>query len=243
MLVIIIFLIRAVRGIGYANSAANIAHPSRELYIVYQTLETVGYGASIVVLFLAVASWQGMSRRQNFLKIAFSYPGPAHGFKICKLLHKPDHDDVSMCQNDIIRCDLLLLLQAGNSQGASTIRGKDIGSALPCSTCHDWRPGHYHSTNSIYKDVRIRRLGGKQRGTKAGACHILGICSCSALLSSSMHSHCSLSAFACLPLQSPCLCLLPKIKAEMQLLGSGSHDRSNVCCARDEQRFWLYGRA
>ncbi|KAK9903361.1 hypothetical protein WJX75_003768 [Coccomyxa subellipsoidea] len=46
-----------LRGIGYANSAANIAHPSRELYIVYQTLETVGYGASVVVLFLVVASW------------------------------------------------------------------------------------------------------------------------------------------------------------------------------------------
>ena len=46
-----------VRGVAFACSASYLMHPSRTLYVVFQTLESIGYGASIAVLLLIMAMW------------------------------------------------------------------------------------------------------------------------------------------------------------------------------------------
>ncbi|BDA50291.1 hypothetical protein COCOBI_15-4200 [Coccomyxa sp. Obi] len=46
-----------VRGVAFACSAAYLVHPLRTLYVVFQTLESIGYGASITVLLLIMAMW------------------------------------------------------------------------------------------------------------------------------------------------------------------------------------------
>lgn len=46
-----------MRGVAFACLAAYLVHPSRTYYVVYQTLESIGYGASIAVLLLIMGMW------------------------------------------------------------------------------------------------------------------------------------------------------------------------------------------
>ncbi|BDA44547.1 hypothetical protein COCOBI_06-0230 [Coccomyxa sp. Obi] len=54
---IIIAVASTLRGVGYACLTAELRHPSRQLYIAFQTLESMGYGASIEVLFKTMGNW------------------------------------------------------------------------------------------------------------------------------------------------------------------------------------------
>ncbi|CAL8463230.1 g2764 [Coccomyxa elongata] len=54
---IIIAVASTLRGVGYACSTAELRHPSRQLHIAFQTLESMGYGASIEVLFKTMGDW------------------------------------------------------------------------------------------------------------------------------------------------------------------------------------------
>ena len=54
MILIVITCVGTVRTAAYAVNVANLVHPRRVLYVTSESLETVGYGISVAVLYLAI---------------------------------------------------------------------------------------------------------------------------------------------------------------------------------------------
>ena len=62
------FLLPTVRTASYAVRVANLVHPRRVLYVTSESLENVGYGISVAVLYLAIFQFLRTSEQPRLPK-------------------------------------------------------------------------------------------------------------------------------------------------------------------------------